>query len=91
MKTNFDSYFDCAIYDNNSPWIAQPFEAKLESIADDDVCKDELIDLQSSTELYSKFMSRNGDFLNFGVNWSKGFLCRARIESCHTFSNCLSV
>ena len=46
-------------------WITHPFEAKLESIADDDPCKDELIDLQCSTTLHSKFISCNGDFSMF--------------------------
>ena len=48
-----------------APWITYPFEAKLESIADNDICKDELIDLQCSTTLHSKFMSYNGDFSKF--------------------------
>ena len=65
LKTNFDADFDDATFNNNAPWITHPFKTKLESIADDDMRKDELIDLRSSTGLYFTFISCNGDFSKF--------------------------
>ena len=65
LKINFDAYFDNATFNNSAPWITHPFEAKLENIANDDMCKDELIDLRSSTALYFTFISCNGDFSKF--------------------------
>ena len=65
LKNNFDGYFEGAITNSTAPWITHSFKAKLESIADDDLCKDELIDLQCSMMLHSKFMSCNGDFSKF--------------------------
>ena len=41
-KNNFDGYFGGAISNSTAPWITHLFEAKLESIADIDLCKDEL-------------------------------------------------
>ena len=65
LKNSFDGYFKGAISNISASWITHPFEAKLESIADDDLWKNELIDLQCSTTLHSKFMSCNGDFSKF--------------------------
>ena len=65
LKNNFDSYFEGAISNSTAPWITHPFEVKLESIADDDLCKDELIHLQCSTMFHSKFVSCNDDFSKF--------------------------
>ena len=48
MTANFDAFFDDAIFNNNALGITHAFEAKLESIADNNLCEDELIDLQSS-------------------------------------------
>ena len=69
LKTSFDD----AIFNDNAPWITHRFEAKLESIADDDMCKDELIDLQSSTSLYFTFISCNDDFIKFWCGLVEGF------------------
>ena len=93
LKNNFDGYFEGAITNSTAPWITHPFEAKLESIADDDLCKGELIDLQCSTMLHSKFMSRNGDFSKFWCGLVEEFpmLSKACIRSYYTFCNDLSV
>ena len=45
LKINFAGYFEGVISNSTALWVTHPFEAKLESIADDDPCKDELIDL----------------------------------------------
>ena len=73
LKTNFDTYFDDAIFNDNAPWITHAFEANLDCIADDDMYKDKLIDLQSSTALYSTFISCNGDFFKFWRGLVEGF------------------
>ena len=65
LKNNFAGYFEGVISNSTALWVTHPFEAKLESIADDDPCKDELIDLQCSRTLHSKFISCNGDFSKF--------------------------
>ena len=44
LKNNFDSYCEGVISNSTAPWRTHPFEAKLKSIADEDLCKDELID-----------------------------------------------
>ena len=67
LKSNFDAYFEGAISNSTALWETHPFEAKLESIVDDDPRKDELIDFQCSTTLHSKFISYNGDFSKFLV------------------------
>ena len=73
LKNNFDCYFEGTINNSTAPCITHPFEAKLESIADDDLCKDGLIDLQCSTTLHSKFMSCDGDFSKFWCGLVKEF------------------
>ena len=40
LKNNFDGYFEGAVSNSTAPYITHPFEAKLESIANDDLCKD---------------------------------------------------
>ena len=65
LKKNFAGYFEGVISNSTALWVTHPFEAKLESIADDDPCKDELIDLQCLTTLHSKFISCNSDFSKF--------------------------
>uniref|UniRef100_H2YAK2 DUF4371 domain-containing protein n=1 Tax=Ciona savignyi TaxID=51511 RepID=H2YAK2_CIOSA len=58
LKNNFAGYFEGVISNSTALWVTFPLEAKLESIADDDPCKDELIDLQCSTTLHSKFLCK---------------------------------
>ena len=54
--------------------IENPFlRSKLESIVDNDLCKDELVDLQSSTALYSTFMSCNREFSKIWRGLVEGF------------------
>ena len=65
FKSDFNAYFDGAIFNNDASWITHPFKAKLESIADDNLCKDELINPQSLTALHSTFISCNGGFSKF--------------------------
>ena len=65
LKNNFDDYFEGAITISTALWVTHPFKAKLESNADNDPRKDELIDHPWSTTLPSKFMSYNGDFSKF--------------------------
>ena len=44
------------------------------------MCKDELIDLQSSTALYSTFISCNDDFSKFWCRLVEGFLMLTKRE-----------
>lgn len=46
--------------------------SKLEDIRDDDLCKNEFIDLQSSTNLHDKFNSWNRDFPKFWYALTEG-------------------
>ena len=65
LKNNFDGYFEGAISNSTALWITHPFKAKLESIADDDPCKDELIELQCFTPNLFRAMVI---FPSFGVD-----------------------
>lgn len=73
LKINFDYYFDDTMFVNVTSWIIHLFETKLEDINDDDLCKDELIDLQSSTVLRDKFNSCNGHFSKLWGGLTEGF------------------
>ena len=57
--------FEGTIFDCIALWIILPFDASLEKIDDNDNGTDELIDLQSSTSLWSLFSWSNGDNSKF--------------------------
>ena len=73
LKTSSEAYFDDATFNNSVPSIIHLFEAKLESIAHDDLCKNELIVLQSSSALHSTFISCIDEFSKFWCGWVRGF------------------
>ena len=57
--------FEGTIFDCIAPWIILPFDVSLDKIDDNDYGTNELIDLQSSTSLWSLFSWSNGDNSKF--------------------------
>jgi hypothetical protein len=56
LKDNFDGYF-CNL--QHDVWVRSPFTVSLDQINDDDVAKDELIDLRSNERLRTDFEAMN--------------------------------
>ena len=55
LKDNFDGYFSCEMI--HDVWVRSPFTVSLDLISDDDLVKDELIDLRNNEKLSIDFKS----------------------------------
>ena len=54
LKKSFENYFSIGMISAEA-WIVRPFTTKLSDINDDDLGKDELIEMQSSSDLRQRF------------------------------------
>ena len=54
LKKSFENYFSIGMISAEA-WIVRPFTTKLSDIDDDDLGKDELIEMQSSSDLRQRF------------------------------------
>ena len=62
LKKSFEDYFSIGMISAEA-WIVRPFTTKLSDIDDDDLGKDELIEMQSSSGLRQRFeVERPGQF-----------------------------
>ena len=68
LKNNLDGYFEGAVSNSTALWVTHPFEAKLESIADDDPRNDELIDINAQRHFTPNLFCAMVTFPSFGVD-----------------------
>ena len=55
LKDNFDGYFTSDIGGLHDIWVRSPFNISLDQISDDDLVKDELVDLRNNEKLRIDF------------------------------------
>ena len=72
LQHSFKSY--CLVTEDlkNKSWIRNPFLAEVECISDDDLAKDELIELKAMESITMSFNSQS--MAIFGFHWSKYIL-----------------